>query len=87
MRSSLGVCFHGYGGTHKCKTPEEDRQEPVARSMVSANRWLTNVKTYRFPWYSMLVSANHASSNPKEEKKLKFIELRNANSKAKRKEN
>ena len=36
----------------------------VARSMVSANRWLRGIKTCRFPWYLTLVSANHASSNP-----------------------
>ena len=37
---------------------------PVARSLVSANRWLRGIKMYRFPWYLMLVSTNHASSNP-----------------------
>ena len=37
---------------------------PVVRSLVSANRWLRGPKTYRFPWYLTLVSANHASSNP-----------------------
>ena len=37
---------------------------PVVRSLVSANSWLRGIKTYRFPWYLMLVSANHASSNP-----------------------
>ena len=37
---------------------------PVARSLVSANRWLTGIKMYRFPWYLTLVSTNHASSNP-----------------------
>jgi len=37
---------------------------PVVRSLVSANRWLRGIKTYRFPWYLTLVSANHASSNP-----------------------
>ena len=36
----------------------------VARSLVSANRWLRGIKTYRFPWCLTLVSANHASSNP-----------------------
>ena len=36
----------------------------VARSLVSANRWLRDIKTYRFPWYLSLVNANHASSNP-----------------------
>ena len=37
---------------------------PVARSLVSANRWLRGIKIYRFPWYLTLVSTNHASSNP-----------------------
>ena len=37
---------------------------PVVRSLVGANRWLRGIKTYRFPWYLTLVSANHASSNP-----------------------
>ena len=37
---------------------------PVARSLVSANRWLRGLKTHRFPWYLTLISANHASSNP-----------------------
>ena len=36
----------------------------VVRSLVSANRWLRGIKTYRFPWYLTPVSANHASSNP-----------------------
>ena len=36
----------------------------VVRSLVSANRWLRGIKTYRFPWYLTLVSANHALSNP-----------------------
>ena len=39
-------------------------QGPVVRSLVSANRWLRGIKTYRFPWYLTLVSDNHASSNP-----------------------
>ena len=39
-------------------------QGPVFRSLVSAIRWLRGIKTYRFPWYLTLVSANHASSNP-----------------------
>ena len=30
---------------------------PVARSLVSANRWLRGIKCYRFPWYLTLVSA------------------------------
>ena len=45
----------------------EDRQRelgPVARSLVSTNRWLRGIKMYRFPWYLTLVSTNHASSNP-----------------------
>ena len=37
---------------------------PVARSLVSANRWLRGIKLYRFPCYLALVSTNHASSNP-----------------------
>ena len=39
-------------------------QGPVARSLVSANRWLRGIKMYGFPWYLTLVSTNHASSNP-----------------------
>ena len=39
-------------------------QGPVVQSLVSTNRWLRGIKTYRFPWYLTLVSANHASSNP-----------------------
>ena len=42
-------------------------QGPVARSLVSANRWLRGIKMYRFPWYLTLVSTNHASSNPGQE--------------------
>ena len=38
-------------------------QGPVVQSLVSANRWLRGIKTYRFPWYLTLVSTNHASSN------------------------
>ena len=37
---------------------------PVARSLVSANRWLRGIKMYTCPWYLTLVSTNHASSNP-----------------------
>ena len=37
---------------------------PVVQSLVSVNRWLRGIKTYRFPWYLTLVSTNHASSNP-----------------------
>ena len=36
---------------------------PVARSLVSANRWLRDINSYRFPWYLSLVSTYHASSN------------------------
>ena len=43
---------------------ENDHLGPVVLSLVSANRWLRGIKTYRFPWYLTLVSANHASSNP-----------------------
>ena len=39
----------------------------VAQRLVSANRWLRGIKTYRFPWYLTLVSANHASSNSGQE--------------------
>ena len=39
-------------------------QGPVARILVSANRWLRGIKTYRFPWYLTPVSDNHASNNP-----------------------
>ena len=35
----------------------------VTRSLFSANRWLKGVKAYRFAWYLMLLSANHASSS------------------------
>ena len=45
-------------------TSEVSKQGPVARSLVSANRWLRGIKMYRFPWYLTLVSTNHASSNP-----------------------
>ena len=38
-----------------------NRGGPVARSLVSANRWLRGIKMYRFPWYLTLVSTNHAS--------------------------
>ena len=44
-----------------------DDQGPVVRSLVSANPWLRSIKTYRFPWYLTLVSANHASRNPGQE--------------------
>ena len=44
-------------------------QRLVVRSLVSANRWLRGIKTYRFPWCLTLVSANHASSNTGQEYK------------------
>ena len=47
---------------------------PVARSLVSANRWLRGIKMYRFPWYLTLVSINHASSNPGQSIVAKFKE-------------
>ena len=54
------------------KVNSKDDQGPVARSLVSVNRWLRGIKTYGFPWHLTLVSANHALSNPglldKEEK-------------------
>ena len=43
---------------------EAEKLGPVVRNLVSANHWLKGIKTYRFPWYLTLVSANHASSNP-----------------------
>ena len=46
-------------------------QGPVVRSLDSAIRWLRGIKTYRFLWYLTLVSANHASSNPGQDFKLK----------------
>ena len=48
-------------------------QGPVARSLVSANRWLRGIKMYRFPWYLTLVSTNHASSNPGQGRHGAFI--------------
>ena len=37
---------------------------PVAQKLVSVNRLLRCIKTYRFPWYLTLVSSgNYASSN------------------------
>ena len=36
---------------------------PVARSMVSANHWLSSIKINTLSWYLTLVSANQASSN------------------------
>ena len=39
-------------------------QGPVARSLVSANRWLRDIKTYKFSWYLTPLSPNHASTDP-----------------------
>ena len=50
--------------SHSCNPCVINNLGPVARSLVSANRWLRGIKMYRFPWYLTLVSANHASSNP-----------------------
>ena len=49
-------------------------QGPVARSLVSANRWLRGIKMYRFPWYLTLVSTNHASSNPGQIARKKILD-------------
>lgn len=38
-------------------------QGPVARCPISANHWFRGIKIYRFPWYFIVVSINHASSN------------------------
>ena len=47
----------------------------VARSLVSANRWLRGIKMYRFPWYLTLVSTNHASSNPGQNANKKILKI------------
>ena len=48
-----------------CKGFDNVNLGPVARTLVSANRWFKRgIKMYRFPWYLTLVSTNHASSNP-----------------------
>ena len=52
-------------------------QGPVARRLVSANRLLRGIKTYRFPWYLMLVSANHALSNPGQVHKELLLQIPN----------
>ena len=59
-------CFQLY--CCSCLTPLPDKdQGRVARSLVSTNRWLRGIKIYRFSWYLMLVSTNHASSNQGQE--------------------
>ena len=50
-------------------------QGPVARSLVSANRWLRGIKMYRFPWYLTLVSTNHALSNPGQDRKIWLLNV------------
>ena len=74
--------FHGYSGfplsSKTCillnlTTPQA--QGPVVRSLGSANRWLRGIKSYRFPWYLTLVSANHDSSNPR--LSFKYLSLLN----------
>ena len=47
----------------KCPLQRVTVLSQVARSFVSADRWLTGIKIYRFSWYLTWVSANHASSN------------------------
>ena len=52
---------------HARKVPGLSRNRllgPVARRLVSTNRWLRGIITYTFPWYLTLVSANHTSSDP-----------------------
>ena len=61
----VGMCrCEGYGFQAVYSGIGYINQGPVARSLVSANRWLRGIKLYRFPWYLTLVSTNHASSNP-----------------------
>ena len=50
--------------TSAYRKPRSGKLGPVARILVSANRWLRGIKTYRFPWYFTPVSDNHASNNP-----------------------
>ena len=38
-------------------------QDPVVRSMVSGNHWLSSIKINGLSWYLTLVSANQASNN------------------------
>ena len=58
---------------HRAKRDNTWALGPVVRSLVSANRWLRAIKTYRFPWYLTLVSTNHASSNPGQTVKRKHL--------------
>ena len=51
------------------------QQGRVARSMVSANHWLSGIKTYRLSWYLTWVSANHDSSNSAQSS-LKSVRMR-----------
>ena len=67
-----GVDFRGLGPVSRIivtamlglKTGVDFRgQGRVARSTVSANHWLSGIKTYKLSWYLTWVSVNHASSN------------------------
>ena len=40
--------------------------------MVSANHWLSGIKTYRLSWCLTWVSANHASSNSAQAARSRF---------------
>ena len=59
---TVQTCIMKLGATREACNP--NHQGPVARSLVSTNRWLRGIKMYRFPWYLTLVSTNHTSSNP-----------------------
>ena len=65
-----------HNGTSSKRNSDDlvEDQRPVVRSLVSANRWLRGIKTYRFPWYLTLVSANHALSNPGQKYKQSSFE-------------
>ena len=73
MTSLIKMCFHwflksrpDFGLANFCLQLASAIQcasslGPVARSLVSANGWLTGIETYKFPWYLTLVSANRAT--------------------------
>ena len=48
-------------------------EEPVARSMVSANHWLRNIEIHTFLWQLTLVSVTHVYSNSGQGVKLNYI--------------
>ena len=52
---------------------------PVARSMVSANHWLSSMKINRLSWYLSLVSANHWLSSIKTNRLSWYLTLASAN--------